>query len=264
MKVVCDYCESYIEATDEKCPNCGAPNTHFARTASDTPKTIEQLLDFCNKRNIPLEKLHMHIGENYQGPRAFGIYRDNNTGRFIVYKNKDSGERAIRYEGTDEAYAVNEIYMKVKDLVMDARENTATVNRTIPPLYQPTRNNTPNRRPWLKWVIIGLIALFILGGGLKNIGRYLRPYFGNIGSSSSSSSYSSSTWNADDNDSDSGGFFSNLFNSFDSDSDYDSDDSWFSSSDWDTDDDWDSGSDWDWSDSYDSYDYDSYDWDSDW
>ena len=263
MKVVCEYCDAYIESTDEKCPNCGAPNTHFARTASDTPKTIEQLKEYCIQKKLPLERMHVHIGENYQMPRAFGIYRDSNTGRYIVYKNKDSGERSIRYEGTDEAYAVNEIYMKIKDLVMDARENSPQPNRSYtPPQYQPTRNSSPNKRPWLKWVIIILIVLFIAGGGIKSVGRYLRPILGNSSSSSSSSTFTSNSWGNDayDDDDDSGGFFSNLF-----DLDSDDDGSWFSSNDWDTDDDWDSSSDWDWSDSYDSYDYDSgYDWDSDW
>ena len=32
----------------------------------------------------------------------------------IVYKNKSDGSRAIRYQGLDEAYAVNEIYLKLQ------------------------------------------------------------------------------------------------------------------------------------------------------
>ena len=60
---------------------------------------------------------------NYQQPRAFGIYQ-NEKGEFIVYKNKDNGQRAIRYQGTDEAYAVNELYMKLKEEILNQKRNS--------------------------------------------------------------------------------------------------------------------------------------------
>ena len=39
MKVKCDYCGSFIEDTDETCPNCGAVNSHLMRSADGVPKT---------------------------------------------------------------------------------------------------------------------------------------------------------------------------------------------------------------------------------
>ena len=63
----------------------------------------------------------MHIGENYTSPMAFGIYKDDVTGHFVVYKNKPDGQRAVRYEGKDEAYAVNELYQKIRTMVANAR-----------------------------------------------------------------------------------------------------------------------------------------------
>ena len=48
------------------------------------------------------------LGQDIREPRAFGIYQDAD-GLFVVYKNKANGERAVRYRGRDEAYAVNEL-----------------------------------------------------------------------------------------------------------------------------------------------------------
>ena len=117
MKIKCEYCESYIEDSDEKCPFCGANNANVKRTADSTPKTIEQLKEWYAARNLPpYETTRFFIGINYTEPRAFGIYEEN--GQFIVYKNKDDGSRAVRYKGTDEAYAVNELFLKLKSEVI--------------------------------------------------------------------------------------------------------------------------------------------------
>ena len=119
------------------CPGCGAelkPYAHFceqcglAVTEGETvqedkqitdlfadrqPATIEELRQYCAVRGMPLEKMRFFIGEDYRGPKAFGIYRDEASDRFVVYKNKSDGSRAVRYNGPDEAYAVNEIYQKL-------------------------------------------------------------------------------------------------------------------------------------------------------
>ena len=41
MKIQCDYCGNTYEDTQEKCPNCGAPNPSHQNTGK--PKTIEEL-----------------------------------------------------------------------------------------------------------------------------------------------------------------------------------------------------------------------------
>ena len=113
MKLKCNYCGSFIKDTDEKCPNCGAVNEHLMRSADGIPKTIEELKAFCQKHNLPLKQMRFFIGENFTEPKAFGIYKDD-EGNFIVYKNKADGSRTVRYQGTDEAYAVNEIYQNAQ------------------------------------------------------------------------------------------------------------------------------------------------------
>ena len=112
----CEYCGSMIKSSEQTCPHCGAPNTNYIapdeRRKITQPKTIEELQMYCANRGMPLYKMRFFIGENTHEARAFGIYRKSN-GEVVVYKNKDDGSRAIRYEGPDEAYGVNEIYQKL-------------------------------------------------------------------------------------------------------------------------------------------------------
>ena len=113
----CEYCGGLVLSSDKTCPNCGATNLHYVEDAPSvvlTPHTIEELKEYCAERNMPLRRMRFFIGENYQKPKAFGIYQ-NNAGEFVVYKNKADGSRSIRYTGRNEAYAVKEIYLKLLD-----------------------------------------------------------------------------------------------------------------------------------------------------
>lgn len=128
MKINCKYCDAIINDYDEKCPNCGAINEDFRRVAYGQPKTIEELQAWYAANHLPPEHVtRFFIGKNYTQPRAFGIYKDE-SGKCIVYKNKDTGERAIRYEGYDEAFAVNELYLKLKEQINIQKSRNA-VNR---------------------------------------------------------------------------------------------------------------------------------------
>ena len=60
-------------------------------------KTIEELKSWYIARKLPPEETtRFFIGKNIKEPRAFGIYQDGN--KFIVYKNKADGSRAVRYK----------------------------------------------------------------------------------------------------------------------------------------------------------------------
>ena len=88
------------------------------------PKTIEELQQWYIDRNLPQEEVtRFFIGKNYEGPKAFGIYKDELTGEFIVYKNKANGDRAIRYQGKDEEKAVRELYLKLKEEIGNQKSN---------------------------------------------------------------------------------------------------------------------------------------------
>ncbi len=288
MKTFCDYCGSVIDDTIEKCPNCGAVNVHIQRSGDQIPKTIEELKAFAQEKGIPLEKMRFFIGVDYKEPRAFGIYKEPATGNCVVYKNKADGTRAIRYTGTDEAYAVNEIYQKMKAELLEHKQADLNKNKTTNSYKpKPVKNQKRRRGPadilFRVFVIIVAIYAFsyvimiLTGDKTPNKGYYDyqgTPYY-----------YSGGGWYTPDDD---GGWertydapdtlkdnYKDYFEAKDYDdldSDYaddieeypteadsgnydnDDDDSW-NDSNWD-DDDWD----YDWDD-YDSYDGD---WDSDW
>ena len=88
------------------------------------PRTIAELQEFCRERNMPLERMRFFIGADTPEPMAFGICR-RADGNFLVYKNKADGTRSVRYLGPDEAYAVNEIYEKLKSETQMRREGYA-------------------------------------------------------------------------------------------------------------------------------------------
>lgn len=128
MKINCEYCGFLFDDSQERCPHCGAPNEGVVRQKKNRsrPTTIEELQDLYIQWNLPpYETTRFFIGQNYKGKRAFGIYRDESTGNVVVYKNKDNGQRAIRYEGTDEAFAVNEIYQRLKQEIVNQRSQNA-------------------------------------------------------------------------------------------------------------------------------------------
>lgn len=88
------------------------------------PRTIEELKQWYIDKNLPSESVtRFFIGSNYRGAKAFGIYKDESTGKCVVYKNKADGSRSIRYEGMDEAYAVNELYKKLKSEIYNQKNN---------------------------------------------------------------------------------------------------------------------------------------------
>ncbi|MBQ0079287.1 MAG: zinc ribbon domain-containing protein, partial [Eubacterium sp.] len=167
MKIKCSYCGSMFNDTMEKCPNCGAPNEGVVRTTKTQPQTIEELAQWYKDRGLPpYETTRFFIGQNYTGKRAFGIYKDQKTGNFVVYKNKDSGQRAIRYEGTDEAYAVNELFMRLKEEIIEQKaRNGATPSSPSSSVkggnYNGKRTYTPPPRKksfWDWYVNLGCFA----------------------------------------------------------------------------------------------------------
>ena len=139
MDVKCGYCGNYMSETMQKCPNCGAVNTQYFRAAKDTPKTIAELQAWYQAHHLPPEeKTRFFIGRDIKEARAFGIYQDGEE--FIVYKNKADGTRAIRYQGTDEEYAVNELYLKLKAEILE-QKNKQVVRVEVPLKRDPPRED---------------------------------------------------------------------------------------------------------------------------
>ncbi|MBP5554871.1 MAG: hypothetical protein J6X94_08370 [Lachnospiraceae bacterium] len=275
MKVKCDYCQSLVDENERSCPNCGAVMPTVNRTAPDQPKTIEQLQEWYRARNLPPENVtRFFIGKDIKEAKAFGIYKNSN-GDFVVYKNKADGSRAIRYQGVDEEYAVNEIYQKLKVEIANQKSRNASTSS-----YSAPRKSSKSSSP-LSFIFVLLFALFKpIGIGIIAIvaGIFIAlfdhsPSEGYYRYQGNDYYYQGNSWYAYDSDSDSWGYAYNsgilddIIND-DTDSDYriynhsgydfedtswydDDDDYSYSSSSsysysWDSGSSWDSDSSWDW------------------
>lgn len=270
MRVKCNYCGNMIDETSKKCENCGAPNERLKRVGDGVPKTIEELKEWYKDHNLPEpEVTRFFIGENYEEPKAFGIYKKED-GNFVVYKNKDDGSRSIRYEGTDEVYAVNELYLKLKDEIQNQK------NINIEKQTNKNNNGSKMKISLMLVIVIIFITCFILAfiqvsyesnNGYYNYNDteyYKKNGYWYIYSNDSWTEIDSSGLDKDFRDNYKDYYEGSDYNS----TDFDGQDikdsyvsnSWESSSDTSSSD-WDSDSSWDSSDSWDSG---STDWGSDW
>ena len=153
------------------------------------PRTISELLQFCNEQKMPLRSMRFFIGEDCPEPKAFGIFQGPD-GDFVVYKNKADGSRAVRYKGPDEAFAVNEIYQKLKsetEIRKNAKGKTGyqmPVNRTA---GHSGRNTTTKAKPktgflgfsiieWLS-ILIFIVMLIICIRGNRGSNKPSRGYY---------------------------------------------------------------------------------------
>lgn len=269
MKMTCDFCREYLSDTDETCPHCGAKNPHYKRQSNDTPHTIEELKQWYKDHHLPPQSItRFFIGVNTTEPKAFGIYQDGD--RFIVYKNKADGSRAVRYDGGDEAYAVNEIYLKLKEQIAEQKANSKKGKN-------PKRTNKKvSSTDVLRYSVFGVIGLSILiAFGSLMIGpsygyyRYQDEQYYYLDDDWYIYDTDTSEWNYTEVDKELEKNSDDYFQSHSYQSEYGisdfSETSYYET--WEegqeSDDDWDDDWDSDW-DSGDSWDSDSGDWDSDW
>lgn len=265
MKIPCEYCGQMIPETVQVCPHCGAANRKVKRSAYGVPTTIEELRAYCQRHNLPLKDMRVFLGEDYRGAKAFGIYRDGRTGNFVVYKNKADGTRAVRYEGNDEAYAVNELYMKIKERVAEQKRHMAPKRQggSVKGRRILRRSLTYQLGVIALTLVLMLIAWFSSGPSSGYYVYRAHTYY-----------YDSSYWYEwDDYDEEwmptqaaaelvdhADDYYQSRNWSVGYEAEDFTESSWYSEKEW-TDDDWDTDYDWDDGDSWDSS-YD--DWDSDW
>ena len=168
----CPYCDGTVRSDKKVCPHCGAVNENYTEDTKRQifhPKTIEELKEYCAERGMPLLRMRFFIGEDFKEPRAFGIYQDGD--RYIVYKNKDNGTRAIRYQGPDEAYAVNELFQKLlsechnRGIYPDGKpaENTTRSSYTA-----PKKSSASGILKYAVFVIIGIMVFVMIFKNCSN------------------------------------------------------------------------------------------------
>lgn len=297
-KRICPYCGSELSGNEVICPNCGAyldvtnlygkteatggmamaqAQEAVERSEAETavemitePKTIEELQLYCEQHGMPLLRMRFFIGENYQEPRAFGIYKEGNE--FIVYKNKDTGVRAIRYRGTDEAFAVNEIFQKLLSECHNRGVYPDGNNREMVGAEPVSRGYKQKSQATNKGLAVGLVIVFISIALIAGIGnakkhkedgyyQFGNDYYYRYGDDWSFYDFGTGSWSV-------GNLPDDYWGSY---TDYYIDDSYYSdwgvsdvrnSSVWD---DWhSSNSDSSFDSSYDSWDSSGTDWGSDW
>ena len=156
MEIQCGNCGRVYDASEAVCPDCGNVNPRVLTQ----PVTIEELLLFAQAHNLPLKDMRFFIGENYAGEKAFGIYRAEG-GNVVVYKNKADGSRAIRYEGPDEAFAVNEILQKMRSEIQLQR----SAGRS------PVQVKTSPKQIVSLVIVIALLAFFFIYSSLHTPNR---------------------------------------------------------------------------------------------
>ena len=265
MQVKCDFCGALVDETSETCPKCGAPLSGAHRTAKGQPKTIEELKEWYTDHHLPPEEVtRFFIGKNITEPKAFGIYQDGN-GDFVVYKNKSTGERAVRYQGADEQYAVNELYQRLKAEIADQKGNRPA---NVKQQYVP--DNSYKKKKRKKGCLIAIIVFVVLsiltaifdhsipnGYYIYNGTQYYHQNSSWYYYDREKDDWFPSTEEIDINDKNAKEYQTLIHGGkdFEKTSWYDSG-SHSDDSGWDSDSDWDSGSD--------SWDSGSTDWDSDW
>ena len=198
-KKTCPACGAPVSPGDEFCGFCGAliprnkavGQTEQASAAAvqaapaaegvrekrrvQTPQTVEELLAFCERHELPLSKMRFFIGLDYPGAKAYGIFKDKN-GDFVVYKNKADGSRAVRYRGPDEAYAVKELFEKLKTEASSQRVHAAAARTPGFPASSAHANNPYNypdraaKRPRKRKANALLIAIIAAAAAIT-IGR---------------------------------------------------------------------------------------------
>ena len=150
MKIKCEYCDSMYDDTLESCPNCAAPNKNVRRSTPDQPTTIAELEQWYKDRGLPPYGVtRFYINVDYRNPKAFGMYQDERTGNFVVYKNKADGTRAVRYEGTDEAFAVNELLTRLKQEILEQKSNSLRKRQNAG--YSTGGGSRRPRRRYARW-----------------------------------------------------------------------------------------------------------------
>ena len=275
MKIKCDYCGQMIDEGLDRCPNCGASISGVNRMASGEPKTIEELKQWYVAHKLPPEETtRFFIGKDIKEPKAFGIYK-NSKGDFVVYKNKASGERAVRYEGSDEGYAVNELYQRLRAEIADQKEHSRGRSRSSSGYSRNlNRSSRTSSDVSIFLVIFTVVLIIIISSAVAifdkspNEGYY--RYKGNDYYYQDNDWYIydlatdswDSVWDESELNSTINSDTYRDYRIYDHDGSQFEDSSWYDSGSDDDDSDWDSDSSWD--SDWDDWDSGGTDWDSDW
>lgn len=124
-EIRCKSCGEWINDTDKFCSNCAAPNTKQVDVTQDNiPDTIVELRKWYMQQAAINNKIRRYmIGFSSDDPHACGICKSGDS--FIVYENDANGTPTAKYKGSDEAYAVNAMYLLIQSDLSKKNEQVA-------------------------------------------------------------------------------------------------------------------------------------------
>ena len=183
-KITCEYCGEKFNDTAQRCPHCGGPNRLASQAQGESrltekdprqsakkrgaakPRTIDELRAFAAAHKLPLDRMRVHLGEDYRGPKAFGIYQAKD-GSYVVYKNKADGSRAIRYQGPDEAHAANELYLKMKEMVSQQRSYQSALRSRTGTSAKKAASGLSRLREYTWVILLVAVICFWIWGSIR-------------------------------------------------------------------------------------------------
>ena len=146
MSWKCQHCAQTNEDTAVLCSSCGSEPSREEPLLTETlsqgtcevidwenglPTTLEDLQEWVTFHNLPPEETtRFFIGKNLTEARLFGIYRDGE--KVVVYKNKSDGSRFIRYQGSDEAFAVREFLTRLRQEIQAQKSRSGNRKKAFP------------------------------------------------------------------------------------------------------------------------------------
>ncbi len=97
------------------CKNCGSRCDSGICKTCGTPQTITALRNWVVENNAGMIPHNLVIGEESVDPFVCGLYVDESTRDFVVYRTNECGFSRLLYQGQDEATAVYSLFSKLRD-----------------------------------------------------------------------------------------------------------------------------------------------------
>lgn len=177
---ICKNCGQTFGNSEKQCPYCDYVVKTRKVVDRKMPSTIKELEEWYYIKDLPPCRVtRFYIGKNLKRKRVFGIYKGENTGNYIVYKNKDNGERSVRYEGPSEKVAVREFYLRLKQEINLQKERAKKHKGSI-------KTGIKNELKQLWAIPIGLLFILFIASTYTVSGegyyQYNENYYYYIGS----------------------------------------------------------------------------------
>lgn len=175
-QIRCKACGEWINDTDKFCSNCAAQNNKQVDVSNDDiPDTIAELRKWYMQQIAINNKIRRYmIGFSSDDPNAVGICKSGDS--FIVYENDSNGVPTAKYKGTDEAYAVNAMYLliqsdlskKNEQVAYKVAESFSGSQERFKKAMEAERKRDANDR--IIRTLLAIIGMFIVGGIIALIG----------------------------------------------------------------------------------------------